>query len=172
MAGFVERLRSAAYRFCVRLLASANGDFGELEHPGPWDAANLLEPDDKGDKDQDIRFLRLQLTKLRADNTELQSRVDDWRTRFPALLNMTECQLHELARHYDIWQADDAAGWFVAANNCVFCGCGLEIETFRTRRDALLYGALLHTVGYRPRHNLSCPSCYAEYEETHEISIE
>lgn len=157
----MKRLYSAAYRFCVRLRAAISGDVGELECPNPWDAADLLESDDRGDKDQDIRFLRLQLTKLRADNTELQSRADDWRAQFPALLHMTEGQLHELARHYDIWESVDASGWFVAANNCVFCGCGLEIETFRTKRDALLYGALLHTVGYHPRHSLCCSSCYA-----------
>lgn len=113
-------------------------------------------------ENQDIKFLRFQLTKLRAENTALQSRTDDWRTKFSELFTMTEGQLYELACHYDIWGADDAPGWFVAANNCVFCGCGLEVAALHTRRDALLYGALLHTMDYHPRHNLCCSSCYAE----------
>lgn len=113
-------------------------------------------------ENQDIRFLRLQLAKLRAENTDLQSRADDWRIKFSELFTMTEGQLYEHAHHYDIWEADDAPGWFVAANNCVFCGCGLEVAAFRTKRDVLLYGALLHTMGYHPRHNLCCSSCYAE----------
>lgn len=171
MPGLLKRLYSAAHRFCFGLWASATGYLGEQEYTDPWDAADLLEPDEKGDKEQDIRFLRFQLTKLRADNFDLQNRVNAWQERFSELFAMTEGQLHELARHYDIWETGDASGWFVAANNCIFCGCGLEVAAFRTKRDALLYGALLHTVGYHPRHNLSCSSCYHEYEETQEISI-
>ena len=33
-------------------------------------------------------------------------------------------------------------------------------------QDALLYAALLQTAEYQPRRNLSCPSCYEEYEKS------
>ncbi len=160
---FVEYLRSAAYRFCVRLWSSINGDWNLPESPDPWAEAELLE---QGEENQDVRFLRLQLTKLRADNTELQNRANDWRAQFPVLLNMPEGQLQEIACRYEIREADSKSGWLVALDHCVFCGCGLETTAFGTRRDALLYVALLQVVGYRPKHNLSCPSCYEEYEKS------
>jgi len=153
------------------LLLSVSGRIGELECPDLWDETCLLEPGDESDKDQDIRFLRLQLTKLRADNTELQSRADDWQKVFSALLSMPLRQLRALASRYEVW-GSDGKGWFMAVEHCVFCGCALEIAPFQTERDALLYAALLQTVGYRPRHNLSCSSCYHEYQETNGISIE
>lgn len=171
LIGMAKRLRSMIYRFCSRLFSSANGDWSVLEDPDPWDKAYFLEPPDDDVRDQDIRFLRFQLTKLRAEKTELLSRMDGLRDKFSALLNMTEEQLQDDACRYDVWEADHEPGWFVATDHCVFCGCGLEVTDFRTRRDALLYAALLQTVGYRPKHNLSCPACYAKYEETREISV-
>ena len=36
--------------------------------------------------------------------------------------------------------------------------------------DALLYAALLQGAGYQPKRNLSCPSCYEEYEKSVELS--
>lgn len=172
LTGMAKRLYAAAYRFCSRLFSSANGDWSVLEDPDPWDAAYLLEPPDDDSREQDIRFLRFQLTKLRAEKTELLHQADGLRDKFSALLNMTEGQLQDSACRYDIWEAGREPGWFVATDHCVFCGCGLEIVPFHSKRDALLYAALLQTVGYRPKHNLSCPACYAEYEETREISVE
>ena len=114
-------------------------------------------------ENQDIRFLRFQLTRLRAEKNELLSRADDLRDKFSALFCMTVEQLQDAACRYDIWEADCGPGWFVAADHCAFCGCGLDATGFRTQRVALLYAALLQTVGYRPKHNLACPSCYDEY---------
>ena len=74
-------------------------------------------------ENQDIRFLRFQLTRLRAEKNELLSRADDLRDKFSALFCMTVEQLQDAACRYDIWEADCGPGWFVAADHCTFCGC-------------------------------------------------
>jgi len=161
----MDRLYAALYRFC-HCLGSFLDRHRSSEEPYPWIEDEVLE-----DEEQRLKYLQIQLTKLRADNTELQSRADDWQKDFSALFSMPLGQLRALASRYEVW-GSDGKGWFIAVEHCVFCGCALEIVPFQTERDALLYAALLQTVGYRPKHNLSCSSCYHEYEETHEISIE
>ncbi len=160
-----EHLYAVLYRAC-HWLGSFLERHRSLEGPYPWVDDEVLEED----REQRVKYLQIQLTRLRADNTALKNRADDWRARFSELVNMTEEQLRALAHQYDIWEDD--RGWFVAVNNCVYCGCGLDVAAFRTRRDALLYAVLLQTVGYRPRHNLCCSPCYDEYVRSNHLSGE
>ena len=41
----------------------------------------------------------------------------------------------------------------------------MDVYTFPTERDALLFAALLQAAGYHPPHNIACSSCYAEYQK-------
>ena len=118
--------------------------------------------------EQDVRFLRFQLTKTRSELTELSQRPDSFPQRFAALFHMPEEVLCRLPCRYEIGRS--GGNWAVVLERCVFCGCAVKTEAFQSERDALLYVALLQTAGYHPRRNLSCPLCYTEYEKSLELS--
>ena len=122
------------------------------------------------EENADIRYLRWQLTKLRAENTSLKNRRNELCTGAAPLFNMPGEELRQIACRYQVVSLDGSSGWVVVMEHCVFCGCELETTPFRTERDALLYAALLQTAGYQPKRNLSCPSCYEEYEKSVELS--
>ena len=118
--------------------------------------------------EQDVRFLRFQLTKTRSELTERSQRPDSFPQRFAALFHMPEEVLCRLPCRYEIGRS--GGNWAVVLERCVFCGCAVKTEAFQSERDALLYVALLQTAGYHPRRNLSCPPCYEEYEKSLELS--
>lgn len=122
------------------------------------------------DPEQDIRFLRFQLTQARAELTELNQRPNSFPQSFAALFHMPEEMLCQLPCRYEIGRSGES--WTVVLERCVFCGCALEVVPFHTRRDALLYTALLQAAGYRPKNNLSCAQCYNEYVEVTDLSVE
>lgn len=120
--------------------------------------------------EQDVRFLRFQLTKTRSELTELSQRPDSFPQRFAALFHMPEEVLCRLPCRYEIGRS--GGNWTVVLERCVFCGCALEVVPFQTRRDALLYAALLQTAGYHPKNNQSCSQCYSEYLKSSGLSVE
>ena len=122
--------------------------------------------------EQDVRFLRFQLTKTRSELTELSQRPDSFPQRFAALFHMPEEDLRKAACRYEVYPSDDGGGWTVVVEHCVFCGCAVKTEAFQSERDALLYTALLQTAGFCPRNNLSCLQCYSEYLKSSGLSVE
>ncbi len=124
------------------------------------------------EENADIKYLRWQLTRLRAENTELRNQVNECCAGFVPLFHMPVEKLRQTACRYQVMPLDGGAGWAVVMEHCVFCGCELETAPFRTERDALLYAALLQTAGHRPKNNLSCTRCYSEYLESTELSVE
>lgn len=122
--------------------------------------------------EQDVRFLRFQLTKTRSELTELSQRPDSFPQRFAALFHMPEEDLRKAACRYEVYPSDDGGGWTVVVEHCVFCGCAVKTEAFQSERDTLLYTALLQTAGFRPRNNLSCSQCYSEYLKSGGLSVE
>ena len=122
--------------------------------------------------EQDVRFLRFQLTKTRSELTELSQQPDSFPQRFAALFHMPEEDLRKAACRYEVYPSDDGDGWTVVLERCVFCGCAVKTEAFQSERDALLYTALLQTAGFRPRNNLSCSQCYSEYLKSSGLSVE
>ena len=124
------------------------------------------------EENADIKYLRWQLTRLRAENTELRNQVNECCAGFVPLFHMPVEKLRQTACRYQVVPLDGGAGWAVVMEHCVFCGCELETAPFRTERDALLYAALLQTAGHRPKNNLSCTRCYSEYLESTELSVE
>ena len=159
-------LRVALQRFCRRLSLFMARHF--IDREGEWADAEKVDKD----MEQDARYLRLQLIRLRAENNDLQSRTNDLWVKCSELFHMTQDQLRTSACRYEVREADGKAGWQVVVNHCVFCGCDLETVAFSTERDALLYAALLHTAEYQPKRTLSCPSCYEEYEKSIALSDE
>lgn len=124
------------------------------------------------EENADIKYLRWQLIKLRAENTRLESRGNEICAELMPLFHMPVEELRQTACRYQVMPLDGGAGWAVVMEHCVFCGCELETAPFRTERDALLYAALLQTAGHRPKNNLSCTRCYSEYLESTELSVE
>ena len=160
----IYQLYAALQRFCRRLSLFMARHF--IDRESEWaDAEELGE-----NAGQDARFLRLQLTKARAENTDLKSRTKDFGERFAALFHMPDDGLRENACGYEIRRESVGTSCEVVLEHCVFCGCAVKTEAFQSARDALLYVALLQTAGYHPRRNLSCPPCYAEYEKSLELS--
>ena len=122
------------------------------------------------DPEQDVRFLRFQLTQVRAELTELNQRPDSFPRSFAALFHMPGEMLCQLPCRYEIGRS--GGNWAVVLERCVFCGCAVKTEAFQSERDALLYTALLQTAGFRLRNNLSCSQCYSEYLKSSGLSVE
>ena len=137
-----------------------------IDRESEWADAEDVE----GNLDQNAKYLRFQLIKQRAENTDLRNQANELLAKSSELFHMTQDRLRTSACRYEIREAQGRTGWLVVVNRCVFCGCGLETVAFSMERDALLYAALLQTVGYQPKRNLSCPSCYEEYEKSVELS--
>lgn len=78
------------------------------------------------------------------------------------ILKQTDAQLRRSIR-YIVQPAEDKTAWEAVTEHCCLGGCNLEIYTFPTERDALLFAALLQAAGYRPRHNVACSVCYAQH---------
>ena len=154
------QLCAALQRFCCRLSLFMARHF--IDRESEWADAEEME----GEAGQDARFLRLQLTKARAENTDLKSRTNDFGERFAALFHVPDSGLREIARSYEIRRKPGGTSCEVVLEHCVFCGCAVETKAFQHERDALLYAALLQTAGYQPKRNLSCPFCYDEYEKS------
>ena len=132
-----------------------------------------IRVDELEDKENaDIKYLRWQLTRLRAENTDLRNWGNEVCASAAPLFHMPVEGLRQTACRYQVVPLDGGAGWAVVREHCVFCGCALETAPFRTERDALLYAALLQTAGYRPKNNLSCEQCYNEYVEVTDLSVE
>ena len=126
----------------------------------------------EGKENADIKYLRWQLTKLRAENTDLRNRGNEVCASAAPLFHMPVEELRQTACRYQVVPLDGGSRWAVVREHCVFCGCALETVPFRTERDALLYAALLQTAGHRLKNNLSCTRCYSEYLESTELSVE
>lgn len=152
MTTSAERLREALYWL---------NPFAPDNEP-QWAEAEKVDDD----LEQNVRFLRFQLTKARAENTDLKSRANNFGERFAALFQMPDGGLREIACRYEIRQEPGGTSCEVVLEHCVFCGCAVKTKAFQSERDALLYTALLQTTGYQPRRNLSCPPCYEEYEKS------
>ena len=89
------------------------------------------------------------------DNTAIRSTL-------AGILQLTDEQLQRSVR-YIVQPAEDKTAWEAVTEHCCLGGCNLEVYTFPTKRDALLFAALLQAAGYRPRHNVACPACYAQH---------
>ena len=166
MEAIIYRVRAVWQRLYRRLYLFMKWHL--INRKSQWTDAEEVERD----IEQDIKYLRLQLTRLRAENNDLRNRTNDLWVKCSELFHMTRDQLQMSACRYEVQEAGNKAGWLVTVNHCVFCGCGLETAAFSLERDALLYAALLQTAEYQPKHNLSCPSCYAEYEKSIALSAD
>lgn len=112
----------------------------------------------------DLRYLQFQLAKARADNTDLLRRKEDTPRMFEQVLRKTDALLRREAR-FCVQRSETGTMWETVTTHCCLGGCDLDVYTFPTERDALLFAALLQAAGYRPPHNIACPACYAEYHK-------
>lgn len=124
MAVMMYQLCAALQRFCRRLSLLMARHF--IDRESEWADAEELE----GEAGQDARFLRLQLAKARAENTDLKSRTNDFGERFAALFHMPDGGLREIARSYEIWRNLSGTSYEVVLEHCVFCGCAVETKAF------------------------------------------
>ena len=83
---------------------------------------------------------------------------------FSTVLKQANDQLMQTLR-FCVQRSEDGAAWETVTKHCCLGGCDMDVYTFPTERDALLFAALLQAAGYRPPHNIACPACYAEYQK-------
>lgn len=171
---FIDRVRSAIKLRWDALFSRLRfiRPFSLSWRPQDWQVtflrARVRELEAK--ENEDIKYLRFQLTRTRAENTRLQNQMNDSWVQFGALFSMPEDELCKAARHFAVSPSDDG-GWSVTVEHCVLCGCELKTVPFRTEREALLYSALLNVAGYHAKNNLSCPECYREYMDVNQLSV-
>ena len=84
------------------------------------------------------------------------------RVEFARILTSSEADLKPESR-FVVQESTGGAGWETVTANCCLGGCDMECFTFPSRRDALLFAALLKAVGYQPPRNVACHTCYQEY---------
>lgn len=110
----------------------------------------------------DNKFLQLQLTKTRADFYELQRRPQELRNVIAEILLMTEEQLRAVSR-FPVRKSKTSDNWETVTGFCCLGGCDMDVYSFQSERDALLFSVLLKEIGYQPSHNIACEKCYQEY---------
>ena len=102
-------------------------------------------------------------TMGRKDLASLKSESERRDIRLLAeLLSKTDAELQKHIRCI-VQPAENGQTWETVTATCCLGGCDMDVFTFRTKRDALIFSALLEAAGYRPGHNIACPECYAEY---------
>ena len=84
--------------------------------------------------------------------------------RFCSVLKKSDDQLRQTLR-FCVQRSEDGMAWETVTQHCCLGGCDMDVYTFPTERDALLFAALLQAAGYHPPHNIACSSCYVEYQK-------
>lgn len=113
-------------------------------------------------RQRENHYLQFQLAKTRADKYELEQKPFGLRDIFADILNESEEQLREAVR-FQTREKEVGTGWEVVTGYCCLGGCDMDIRTFSSERDALLFTCLLNAVDYHAPHNIACAACYAEY---------
>lgn len=116
------------------------------------------------EKNRNLRYLQFQLTKARADHTDLLRHIAEAPQLFAPVLMKPDAQLRREAR-FCVQKSEDGTAWETVTGHCCLGGCDMGVYTFPSERDALLFAALLQAASYRPPHNIACPVCYAEYQK-------
>lgn len=114
------------------------------------------------EKQRDNRYLQFQLAKTRSEKYELERKPFDLRDIIAGTLNESEEQLRKTAR-FQVRKTESGTEWEVVTGYCCLGGCDMDVRTFPSERDALLFAHLLIDVGYQSPHNVACSACYAEY---------
>lgn len=96
------------------------------------------------------------------DRAELMKRHGELKTALAEIFKMPDHALQGLAS-YPVQPTKDALAWETVTAQCCLGGCDMDIYTFLTEREALMFSALLNVIGYRSPHNIACHACYEEY---------
>lgn len=67
------------------------------------------------------------------------------------------------ASRFSVRRSESSPGWETVTSFCCLGGCDMDVYSFPSERDALLFAELLKAVGYQPPHNVACAECYQEY---------
>lgn len=110
----------------------------------------------------DMEYLKYQLAVVRADNSELQNWRLSFKDTFAEILAKTN-EEQELTGELMVQRTDDGLDWEVVTEQCCLGGCDMGVYRFREERDAILFAALLESVGYKVPHDMACPECYEAY---------
>jgi len=84
------------------------------------------------------------------------------RDKIYQVLCMPVEQLRKASR-FSVQRTEDGAGWETVTGFCCLGGCDMDVYSFQSERDALLFSVLLKAVGYQPPHNIACADCYSEF---------
>lgn len=110
----------------------------------------------------ELDCLHLQLTEAQEKLYDLQCRPQDWKFFIYELFCMPDEQLQENAQS-PVQHSRTGKGWETVTGFCCLGGCDLDVYSFQSEREALLFSAILKTVGYQAPHNVACSACYEKY---------
>lgn len=108
----------------------------------------------------DVEYLKSELKRARSHDLENFIQKSDG--FFARILGKSDEQL-ESGLHFEVQKPEGYKLWQVETGYCCLCGCEMGVHQFATKRDALLYAAILDAVGYKPYYNSACPACYVDY---------
>lgn len=108
------------------------------------------------------------LDKVQADNKLLKEekrKLEDTIRYNPnilaKLLNKSDEELQE-GLAFNVYQSEGSE-WEVTTAYCSLGGCDMDVYSFQTQREALLFAAFMTAMGLKPKTGTACPTCYAEY---------
>lgn len=110
----------------------------------------------------ELDSLHLQLTEVQEELYDLQCRPQDWKFFIYELFCMPDEQLRENTQS-PVQHSRTGKGWETVTGFCCLGGCDIDVYSFQSEREALLFSAILKTIGYQAPHNVSCPACYENY---------
>ncbi len=111
---------------------------------------------------QEINRLEYELQTIKSKLLVLSKGPDTQKREFAGILAQSNEELSASSR-YSVYEAKDGSHWETVTEYCCLGGCEMGFYGFPTMRDALVFGALLHVIGYVPPSNIACSNCYNEY---------
>ncbi len=149
-----RRLEALRDQICSRLVMDWRKDYPSYQE--------FVLQDQLRRSEGNITFLQEELKKARERIYDLERMTRECSGRLASILAKSDTQLRA-GLHFDVWKAEAGEQWEVVTEHCCLGGCDMGIYEFAAERDALLFAALLDTVGFKPAHNTACSTCYAEY---------
>ena len=77
---------------------------------------------------------------------------------FSSVLQMTDEQLKNIP-YLQVRENKSVPGWEAVTGFCCLGGCDMDVYSFPSERDAMLFLALLGAVDYQPPLHIACEEC-------------
>lgn len=97
---------------------------------------------------------------------DLSKTPEELLREFADILALPDKTLEDQSQ-FTVQKTEDDSRWETVTARCYLGGCDMNCYAFHTKRDALLFSALLKAIGYKPPRDTACHDCYSEYIKEH-----